>query len=115
MRALILADRSFAARERDMLTRVQVGLIDEGVRVVEAIPSDVADPDANPLIPTIPYSDRIVLLDHLTRGRFQFGVGPGALSSDALMMGIEPVTQRPRVYRLVHGGRISTCPRLPKH
>src|SRR5918995_332130 len=24
-------------------------------------------------------ADRIVLLDHLTRGRFQFGVGPGAL------------------------------------
>ncbi len=42
-------------------------------------------------------ADRIVLLDHLTRGRFQFGVGPGALSSDALMMGIEPVTQRPRM------------------
>lgn len=42
-------------------------------------------------------ADRIVLLDHLTRGRFYFGVGPGALSSDALMMGIEPVTQRPRM------------------
>jgi limonene 1,2-monooxygenase len=42
-------------------------------------------------------ADRIVLLDHLTRGRFYLGVGPGALSSDALMMGIEPVTQRPRM------------------
>ena len=42
-------------------------------------------------------ADRVVLLDHLTRGRFYFGVGPGALSSDALMMGIEPVTQRPRM------------------
>jgi limonene 1,2-monooxygenase len=39
-------------------------------------------------------ADRIVLLDHLTRGRFMFGVGPGALPSDAFMMGIDPVEQR---------------------
>ncbi len=62
MRVLILADRSFAARERDLLTRVQVGLIDEGIRVVEALPAELADPDANPLIPTIPYSDQVALL-----------------------------------------------------
>ena len=42
-------------------------------------------------------ADRIVLLDHLTRGRVMFGVGPGALSSDAAMLGIEAVTQRPRM------------------
>ncbi len=42
-------------------------------------------------------ADRMVLLDHLTRGRVMFGVGPGALTSDALMMGIEPSTQRPRM------------------
>jgi limonene 1,2-monooxygenase len=36
----------------------------------------------------------MVLLDHLTRGRFMFGVGPGALPSDAYMMGIDPVNQR---------------------
>ncbi|HEY8837500.1 MAG TPA: LLM class flavin-dependent oxidoreductase, partial [Dehalococcoidia bacterium] len=29
--------------------------------------------------------DRMVLLDHLTRGRVMLGVGPGALPSDALM------------------------------
>jgi limonene 1,2-monooxygenase len=39
-------------------------------------------------------ADRIVLLDHLTRGRFQFGVGPGALPSDAFMMGIDVGRQR---------------------
>src|ERR671921_267961 len=39
-------------------------------------------------------ADRIVLLDHLTRGRFQFGVGPGALPSDAFMMGIDVSRQR---------------------
>ena len=41
-------------------------------------------------------ADRMVLLDHLTRGRMMMGVGPGALSSDAHMMGIDPPTQRPR-------------------
>jgi limonene 1,2-monooxygenase len=39
-------------------------------------------------------ADRMVLLDHLTRGRAMFGVGPGALPSDAFMMGIDPVNQR---------------------
>ena len=42
-------------------------------------------------------ADRMVLLDHLTRGRVMFGVGPGALTADALMMGIDPSTQRPRM------------------
>jgi len=42
-------------------------------------------------------ADRIVLLDHLTRGRVMFGVGPGALPSDAFMMGIDPATQRDRM------------------
>jgi limonene 1,2-monooxygenase len=39
-------------------------------------------------------ADRMVLLDHLTRGRTMFGVGPGALPSDAFMMGIDPARQR---------------------
>ncbi len=39
-------------------------------------------------------ADRMVLLDHLTRGRVMFGVGPGALPSDAYMMGIDPAKQR---------------------
>ena len=39
-------------------------------------------------------ADRMVLLDHLTRGRVMFGVGPGALPSDAFMMGIDPMSQR---------------------
>lgn len=42
-------------------------------------------------------ADRMVMLDHLTRGRAMLGVGPGALTSDAYMMGIEPPTQRPRM------------------
>lgn len=39
-------------------------------------------------------ADRMVLLDHLTMGRVMFGVGPGALPSDAFMMGIDPMRQR---------------------
>ena len=42
-------------------------------------------------------ADRTVLLDHLSQGRAMLGVGPGALISDADMMGIEPVTQRVRM------------------
>jgi limonene 1,2-monooxygenase len=42
-------------------------------------------------------ADRIVLLDHITRGRVMFGVGPGALPSDAHMLGIDPATQRVRM------------------
>ena len=39
-------------------------------------------------------ADRMVLLDHLTRGRVMLGCGPGALPSDAFMMGIDPAEQR---------------------
>src|SRR5437588_7152115 len=39
-------------------------------------------------------ADRMVLLDHLTRGRVMLGCGPGALPSDAFMMGIDPERQR---------------------
>lgn len=42
-------------------------------------------------------ADRIVMLDHLTRGRMMFGAGPGQLTSDAAMLGIPPERQRPRM------------------
>src|SRR5438270_5134574 len=42
-------------------------------------------------------ADRMVLLDHLTRGRVMLGAGPGSLPSDAWMMGIEPAVQRDRM------------------
>ena len=35
-------------------------------------------------------ADRIVLLDHLTRGRINFGVGPGGHLTDAAMLGLAP-------------------------
>ncbi|MFN8635815.1 MAG: LLM class flavin-dependent oxidoreductase [Chloroflexota bacterium] len=40
-------------------------------------------------------ANRIIQLDHMTRGRVLFGVGPGALVTDAVMLGIDPPKQRP--------------------
>ena len=34
-------------------------------------------------------AERLVLLDHLTKGRVIMGVGPGALPSDATMIGLK--------------------------
>lgn len=39
-------------------------------------------------------ADRMVLLDHLSRGRAMLGVGPGQLVSDAHMLGIDSAEQR---------------------
>jgi len=52
---------------------------------------------------SIPYhhpfnvAQRIVMLDHLSHGRAMLGVGPGALPSDAVTLGIDPMTQRERM------------------
>ena len=40
-------------------------------------------------------AERMVLLDHLTRGRAMLGVGPGALPTDAEMIGLDPTETRP--------------------
>ncbi|QQS11366.1 MAG: LLM class flavin-dependent oxidoreductase [Rhodospirillales bacterium] len=42
-------------------------------------------------------ANRFVQLDHMTRGRAMLGCGPGALVSDAYMLGIEPSDQRRRM------------------
>lgn len=42
-------------------------------------------------------ADRMVMLDHLTRGRVIFGVGPGALVTDSYMMGLDYNSLRPRM------------------
>ena len=39
-------------------------------------------------------ADRMVLLDHLTRGRTMLGVGPGSLPSDSAMIGLNPTDTR---------------------
>ncbi|HZD65280.1 MAG TPA: LLM class flavin-dependent oxidoreductase [Acidimicrobiales bacterium] len=39
-------------------------------------------------------ADRMVLLDHLTRGRTMLGVGPGSLPTDSAMIGLSPTDTR---------------------
>ena len=39
-------------------------------------------------------AERMVLLDHLTRGRIMLGVGPGSLPSDSSMIGLTPTDTR---------------------
>jgi limonene 1,2-monooxygenase len=60
-------------------------------------------------------AQRIVQLDQMTRGRVIFGSGPGALPSDAYVLGIDPMVQRDRqdeaigvIKRLFAGERV-TC------
>ena len=55
-------------------------------------------------------ADRVLQLDHQTRGRGMYGFGPGMLVSDATMLGIAPDQQRARlaeglevVMRLIDG------------
>ncbi|MEU1953424.1 LLM class flavin-dependent oxidoreductase [Nocardia rhamnosiphila] len=43
-------------------------------------------------------AQRIVQLDHMTRGRIMFGAGPGQLISDAAMYGIDSTQLRPRMH-----------------
>ena len=50
-------------------------------------------PYHNPLM----VADRMVQLDHMTRGRAMFGMGPGLLPTDAEMLGIEVSKQRERM------------------
>jgi len=54
-------------------------------------------------VPSLPYhhpflvAQRFVQLDHMSKGRTMLGCGPGALPSDAYMMGIKPTDQRRRM------------------
>ena len=59
-------------------------------------------------------AQRMVQLDHMTGGRAIFGSGPGALSSDAHVLGIDPMLQRDRqdealgvIRRLFRGERVT--------
>lgn len=59
-------------------------------------------------------ADRMVLLDHLTRGRVMLGVGPGSLPTDSSMIGLDPTECRELlddnldiVVRLLNGERVT--------
>ena len=47
-----------------------------------------------PLHHPLMVADRMVMLDHLTRGRAMLGVGSGALAADFTMMGLELADKR---------------------
>ncbi|MCU1400821.1 MAG: limB [Acidimicrobiales bacterium] len=78
---LIASPEVFIAAAAERTTRIKLGT---GVNSL---------PYHHPFI----LADRIVMLDHLTRGRMMFGAGPGQLTSDAAMLGIDPMHQRPRM------------------
>jgi limonene 1,2-monooxygenase len=59
-------------------------------------------------------ANRIIQLDHMTMGRVMFGAAPGLLTSDAIMLGIDPMAQRDRmmealeiILRLFRGETVS--------
>ena len=54
-------------------------------------PGVVSVPYHNPLW----IADRIILADHLLRGRAMLGFGPGSLPTDATMIGLQPKELRP--------------------
>lgn len=72
---------------------VFIGIAAERTKNLKLGTGVVSLPYHNPLM----VANRMVLLDHLTRGRVMLGVGPGALVTDAVMLGIDPNTQRPRM------------------
>src|SRR5258705_7504763 len=44
MRVVILTDAGFARREHSLVSRLEIGLADGGVRVIHALPASAADP-----------------------------------------------------------------------
>jgi limonene 1,2-monooxygenase len=76
----------FIAAAAERTTRIKLGA------------AVISLPYHNPLM----VADRIVQLDHQTRGRAMFGFGPGALSSDAHMLNIPVANSRDRMMQAVH-------------
>ena len=70
-----------------------IGIAAERTRHIRLGTGVISLPYHHPLM----VANRMVLLDHLTRGRVMLGVGPGALVSDAVMLGIDPELQRERM------------------
>jgi limonene 1,2-monooxygenase len=69
---------------------VFIGMAAERTRHIRLGTGVASLPYHNPFI----LADRMVLLDHLTRGRAMFGVGPGALVHDAVKIGVRAADQR---------------------
>ncbi|MBX3357170.1 MAG: hypothetical protein KF745_01955 [Phycisphaeraceae bacterium] len=84
MRALILADESFSGREQGMLTRLEVGLVAEGVRVVRAVPATALDSAPGAVYsPVVGYDVGLMGLRRSSRARALVDRVQGALESSA--------------------------------
>jgi limonene 1,2-monooxygenase len=70
---------------------VFIGIAAERTRHIRLGTGVVSLPYHHPLM----VANRMILLDHMTQGRVMLGVGPGALVSDAAMLGVKPDRQRP--------------------
>ncbi len=82
-----------AGYELIAMPEIMIALAAERTRHIKLGTGVVSLPYHHPLM----VADRWVQLDHLTRGRAIFGVGPGALPSDAYMMGLDYADLRPRM------------------
>ena len=87
-----------------------IAAVAERTRRIKLGTGVVSLPYHNPLMA----ANRIIHLDHQTRGRIMFGIGPGLLPSDAFSMGIDPSVQRTRmvealevILRLFQGERVT--------
>jgi limonene 1,2-monooxygenase len=78
---IIAAPEVFIAAAAERTRRIRLGT---GVKSL---------PYHNPFI----VAETMAQLDHMTRGRAMFGVGPGALPSDSQMFGLRPADLRPRM------------------
>lgn len=69
MRSLIIADHAFVMRERALLSRLNIGLADEGVRAACAVPTSLVErvaPDF-PVEPVVGYEEGSVILSRTPR------------------------------------------------
>jgi limonene 1,2-monooxygenase len=85
-----IGEHHSAAYEIVASPEVFIGVAAERTRHIRIGTGVVSLPYHHPFM----VAERIVLLDHLTRGRAMLGVGPGSLQSDAYMLGLEPTNQR---------------------
>jgi limonene 1,2-monooxygenase len=85
-----IGEHHSAAYEIISSPEIFMGIAAERTRFIRLGTGVVSLPYHNPYM----VAERMVQLDHMTRGRAMLGVGPGSLQSDARMLGLEPTHQR---------------------
>lgn len=70
MRVLIITDESFATREQALLARLEIGLADEGLRIIHAVPKAVPTPPPEEMYSqSLTYESRGIVLGKRLRAR----------------------------------------------